>query len=153
MELAPVELRTEAAARAMALACGALSLEQVTEWADAEIAGREDFDAGLIDVSLAKTAAEALSALNGFEPATDKPSVAARVFQFFHQSLVSGGGLHQDIARALFDMAMNGYIPAPEFEGPMSAYWDDLDLAVDGIHGDPEAIKQDLLTFLAGAES
>lgn len=146
-----MDLRTEAAARAIALTCGALSLEQVIDWADTEISGSGDFDAGLIDVSLAKSPAEALSALNGFGPTPDKSVVAARAIQFFHRALVSGEGSHRDIARALYDMAMKEFVPAPEFEGPMWSFWDDLDLAMDGIHGDPEAIKEDMVKFLAKA--
>ena len=148
-----MDLKTEAAARAIALTCGALSLEQVVDWADTEISGTEDFDAGLIDVSLAKTPAEALSALNRFGPAPDKSVVATRAFQFFHRALVSGEGSHRDIALARYDMAMKEFVPAPELEGPMWAFWDDLDLAMDGIHGDPEAIKEELVRFLAKARS
>lgn len=148
-----MDLRTEAAARALALACGALSLEQVIDWADTEISRTEDLDAGLIDVSLAKTSAEALSALNGFGPAPDKSVVAARAFQIFHRALVSGEGSHRDIAWALDDIAMKECVSAPQLEGPMWSFWDVLDLAIDGIHGEPEAIKEDIVKVLAKAQS
>jgi hypothetical protein len=147
----PMALRIEAAARAIALEHGALPLEELIEWADAEILAERDYDPRLIDVSLGKTICEAISALQAFGPAADKPKVAARVFRFFHDSLASGNGDGQTIARALYHMAMDGYVPAPEAEGPMWALWDELDLAVDGIYGDAGEIQEKMLRFLANA--
>ena len=135
----------------MALESNALTLEDVIGWADGKISAEREFDARLIDVSLAASVGEAITALNALEPMFDKPKVAALVFRFFHEALASGKGDHRKIAKALYEMAMGDYVPAPELKGPMWIFWDGLDLAVDGIYGDPDAIKAEILAFLADA--
>lgn len=135
--------------REQSLSNGALPLEELIDWADAKIFAGRDYDPRLIDVSLAKTIWEAISARHAFGPAPDKPKGAARVFRFFHDSLASGKGDDRNIAKALYHMTMDGYVPAPEVEAPMWVSWDELDLAVDGIYGDAAEIQEKMLRFLA----
>ena len=45
-------------------------------------------------------------------------------------------------------MAFAGDIPSEEAEGEMISYWDSLDIANDGIYGDPQEIKKELLSFI-----
>lgn len=144
-------LTVEAAARAKALAFGILPLEALIAWADGRIQAEPDFDPRLIDLSLAKSDAEARAALYAFGPATDKPRIAARLFPLLREALASGGDDGRKVAKALYHMAMDGYVPAPELEGPMWCFWDDLDLAIDGIHGDPEEVRGRLSAYLAEA--
>ena len=146
-----MDLTIEAAARTMALDFGVLPLEDLIAWADGQIQAERDFDPRLIDLSLAKTDAEAKAALREFGPTTDKPQVSARLFSLLHDALASGRDDGRKVAKALYDMAMGDYVPAPEHEGPMWCFWDDLDLAIDGVHGDAEAIRTEMLSYLAKA--
>ncbi len=50
-------------------------------------------------------------------------------------------------------MAMDDYLPGSESDNRMWGFWDDLDLAVDGIYGDPESVKAEILAFLAEAKA
>ncbi len=148
---AAMDLKTEATARAMALKFGVIQLEDLAAWADTIIAEDEDFDPRLIDVSLANSKAQATSALNAFGWETDKARIAGRVCGLMRKSLESTRGDYRRIAKALYDMAMDDYLPGSDSDGSMWEFWDALDLALDGLHGDPAAIKAEMLKFLADA--
>jgi hypothetical protein len=143
-----MDIRIEIAARIYAIKYGAISLKELVEWADHQIQIEEHPHSNFIDVSLAKTLGEALSALNKFEATEDISAVAQIAFRFFYQSLCSGLGNYQLIAHGLYNMAMDGFIPKPEIEGAMWSFWDSLDLAVAGVVGDPEEVKSEILAFL-----
>ena len=52
------------------------------------------------------------------------------------------------ISKALFDMVSIGYVPNSEAGGEMWSFWDDLDLAIDGILGEPDFIKAEMIEFI-----
>lgn len=54
-----------------------------------------------------------------------------------------------EIARVLFDLATADDVPAPEASGSMWSFWDDIDLAKEGIHGVLEEERGRLREFLA----
>lgn len=143
-----MEIEIEAAARILAIKYGAVELGELIEWADLQILKEASPHSNLIDLSLAKTLGEAVSALNKFETPKDCAAVAKLAFRFFHQSLLSGAGNYQTIAKGLYDMALEGFMPKPESEGAMLSFWDSIDLAIDGVFGDPEEEKRGMLKFL-----
>ena len=118
------------------------------KWADLQILKDACPHPNLIDLSLAKTIGEAVSALNKFETPKNCGAVAKLAFRFFHQSLRAGVGNYQIIAKGLYDMALEGFMPKPENEGAMLSFWDSLDLAIDGVFGDPENVRSEILRFL-----
>jgi hypothetical protein len=71
-----MDIRIEIAARIFAIKYGAISLKELIEWADHQIQIEEHPQSNFIDVSLAKTLGEALSALNKFEATEDISAVA-----------------------------------------------------------------------------
>lgn len=143
-----MDVRIETTARELAIQYGALSLDDLIGWADGKIENEATPDTRYFDISLAKSMDDVISALNSFGPSNDKTSVAKLTFRFFYESLNSGKGDFQKIARGIYDMATNGYLPDPEVEGEMWSYWDSLDLAIDGIFGDPDEIRSEILQFL-----
>jgi hypothetical protein len=53
-----------------------------------------------------------------------------------------------EIARELFYLAMNDEVPAPEARAPMYAFWDAIDMAKKGSHGDLAEERGKLDQFL-----
>ena len=143
-----MELTIEAEARALAMRYNSISLDEIIKWADGHIQSEENPNSNFFDLSLAKSSGEAISALNSFGAQNDKAKVAKLTFRFFYNSLQSGNGDFRRISKALFDMVSDGYVPYPDAEGDMWSFWDDLDLAIDGIVGDPEFIKSQMLEFI-----
>lgn len=143
-----MNLQVEATARALALRCGALTVDEIVVWADAVILEEPAVDPRLFDISLAKTNDAVLSLLNAFGPPRERSRVARRAFQLFHRSLVAGRADFSRIAKALYDMAGEDFVPYPGQGSPMWAFWDTYDLATDGIAGDVEEVKADLLAYL-----
>ena len=143
-----MDLPVQVSARELAIKYGALSLQDLVSWADFELLSNENPDPNFYDMSLSQTMGEALTALNKIKKSDDKVRVSKLAFQYFHHHLKSGKGNYQKIAKALFDMAMHDFIPKKEAASAMYSFWDDLDLAIDGIYGEPEQIKQELIDFL-----
>jgi len=143
-----MNLQAETTARALALRCGALTVDEIVAWADAVILEEPAVDPRLFDVSLAKTPAAILSALNAFGPPQETSLVARLAFRFFHISLVAGRADFSRIAKALYDMAGEDFVPYPGQGAPMWAFWDTYDLATDGIAGNVEEVEADMLAYL-----
>jgi hypothetical protein len=143
-----MDIRIQASARELAIKYGALSLEEIVKWADGEILNNEEPNPHFYDLSLSRTMGDALSALNCFGKSENKAEVSKLAFRFFYNHITANEGYHQIIAKALYDMAMEGLIPSPEAEGAMWAFWDELDLAIDRIYGDPDNINNELIEFI-----
>ena len=143
-----MDLRIEASAKEIAVKYGVLSLAEIVNWADNEIMSKEDPDPSFYDLSLARTLGDALAILNAMGKSNNKAEVSKRSFSYFYKFMKLNKGYHQKIAKALYDMAMEGIVPAKEAEGAMWSFWDSLDLAVDGIYGDPNQINQEMIEFI-----
>ena len=146
-----MDLEPEATAMAIALENGAVELDSIVSWVDAIIAKEARTDPNLIDLSLAKTNSEALSALNRLRRSHDKAAVAKYVLRFFHASLICGKADHGKIAKALYFMAMDGYLPHPSAESGMMHFWDALGLAITGTYGSKEQVQKEMLKFIEDA--
>lgn len=143
-----MNLQVETTARALAIRCGALTVAEVVAWADTVILDQAECDPRLFDISLAKTNDAVLSALNAFGPPRERSRVARRAFQLFHTALMAGRADYSRIAKALYDMAGDDYLPHPGQGEPMWVFWDAYDLAFDGIAGEVEEVESDLLAYL-----
>ena len=143
-----MDIEIETTARAFAIKYGAITLGELIEWADSQIQIDVRPYPNIIDLSLAKTMGEALSALNKFDKPKERGATARLTFRLFHQALCSGVGSYHRIAKALYYMAMDGFVPKPEIEGEMMSFWDKLDLASDGVFGMPDQVKKEMLEFL-----
>ena len=84
-----MDIKTEAEARVFALRYGAISLEEIITWADSHIQYDENPNYNFLDLSLAKSTGEPISALNGFGTSNDKANVAKLTFKFFYNPLIS----------------------------------------------------------------
>lgn len=141
-------LQIDASARKLSVDYGAMSLEELVAWADGLILEQEEPLVALIDLSLARKMSQALTALGKIGASADKPQVARLVFQFFHAALSSDRADYRGVVKGLYEMSMEGYVPAPGCEDEMSRYWDDLDLADEGIYGDPGEVRAKVQAFL-----
>ncbi|RJG48209.1 hypothetical protein [Motilimonas pumila] len=142
-------------AKVLALECGALSLEAVVEWADEIILKSEEPDIRLFDVSVAKNKNDAVVALHAFGCSKDPKSVAKEAFNLFVHALENNLTSYENVSQKLYEMSFepNALLPDDNAKGPMMTYWDELDIANDGIYGDPDKIKNEMLSFLKKHES
>jgi hypothetical protein len=132
----------------LALECGAYSKNVAVEWADDLIRASDEPDERLFDVSTSKDVYAAISSLSKFGEYPDRAAVAKKAFQIFSISLENKDVTFESIAEKIYHMAFAGDIPSEEAEGEMISYWDSLDIANDGIYGDPQEIKKELLSFI-----
>ena len=139
-----MDLQVEAAVRSLAIIHKVIDLAEIIEWADQIILAEPSPDPVIIELSLAHDFDTALSLLNSFGIPDDRMLVVQRVFSYFYRDLTLKNGDYLKVAEALYYMAVNGW----EFDSTMYSYWDDLDLASDGICGNAMKIKKDMLKFL-----
>jgi hypothetical protein len=82
------------------------------------------------------------------EPKADiQPEWAARMRDWL-ALLQSAPDRDSEIARELFYLAMNDEVPAPEARASMYAFWDAIDMAREGTHGDLAEERAKLDQFL-----
>ena len=132
----------------LALECGAYSKNVAVEWADELIRNSDEPDELLFDVSTSKDTQSAISALSRFGNFSDREAVAKKTFQIFAKSLENETVSFETIAEKIYQMAFAGDIPSKVAEIKMIGFWDLLDVANDGIYGDPQEIKKELLSFI-----
>ncbi|WP_448246327.1 hypothetical protein [Thalassotalea agariperforans] len=139
----------------LALECGALKLNNVTEWADSLILKSDEPDHRLFDVSVSKNINDAVVALYEFGISTNSKLVAKQAFSLFVKALESNTTSYEKVSQKIYEMAFepNIFIPDEQAEGHMMSFWDSLDIANDGIYGTPAAIKMEMLAFLKQYES
>ena len=139
----------------LALECGALKLKNVTEWADSLILKADEPDFRLFDVSVSKSTNDAVVSLQKFGVSDDSELVAKKAFSLFVAALESNATNYEKVSQKIYEMTFepNMLIPDQNAEGQMMSFWDSLDIANDGIYGDPFEIKRDMLAFLKKYES
>ena len=139
----------------LALECGALKLNNVTEWADSLILEADEPDCRLFDVSVSRNTNEAVVALQEFGVSDDSRLVAKMAFSMFVKALENNTTCYEKVSQKIYEMAFepNVLIPDEKAENQMMSFWDSLDIANDGIYGDPKEIKTEILAFLKQYES
>jgi hypothetical protein len=121
---------------------------EVKAWADRLIDEDDRPDAWLIDVSMAAGESALNEALELAPGEADGRAVFSGVMASLRDLLDLRPDLDSKIAKALFDMYVNQDVPAQQPLGEMAGFWDDIDLAREGIWGDLEAQRRRLREFL-----
>lgn len=142
-------IKTEAAAYEYAQKYGAVRLEQIVVWADEKIAEIDVPETALFDISLAHSLSETISPLNALGGKMTTTPVRGKVFHHFHNSLLGSDPDFEQVSKGLYFMAVYDNFDLAGSNGKeMCGFWEDLDLANSGSHGDPAEIKSALLAFL-----
>jgi hypothetical protein len=121
---------------------------EVKAWADRLIDEMDQPDEWLIDVSMAAGKPELDEALKLAPGEPDAVAVFAGIMASLRDLLARRPDLDSKIAKALFDMYSNEDVLPREPPGEMAGFWDDIDLARDGIWGDLEEQRRRLREFL-----
>ncbi|MBK6922871.1 MAG: hypothetical protein IPH07_36120 [Deltaproteobacteria bacterium] len=121
---------------------------EVKTWADGVIASIENPEVWLIDVSMAASKPELNEALLRAPGEADAREVFCGIIASLTDLLACRPDLDSEIARALFQMYMDGDVPANEKLGEMASFWDDIDLARDGTYGDVDEQRERMRAFL-----
>lgn len=142
------ELKTEAETARQRLVHRLWGLADVESWADQVILRMEKPYEWLIDVSTATTTAEARDALLRASGQPDARRVWAALMGDWLRILDAEPERDTEIAKVLFDLAMDGEFPAREASGAMYSFWDSIDLAKEGRFGALEEERAKLRGFL-----
>ena len=136
----------QAKAYTEALKLGAVSLNDLVQWADTVLAKEVEPPYEFIELSLCKKDSDALIYLESISENASEERSYKILFGILHQELKNGSCTYEDVAKRLYfwsayETDMKGY---REFVG----FWDELGLAVSGQHGDPEQVKSNILAAL-----
>jgi hypothetical protein len=142
------DLKTAAEILRRRLRDGLTTEADVKAWADGLISEADQPEAWLIDVSMATGKPELNEALELAPGEADARAVFSGIMASLRDLLDHRPDLDSRIAKALFDMYVNGDVPLQEPVGEMAGFWDDIDLARDGVWGDLEAQRGRLRDFL-----
>lgn len=134
----------------LALECGALTLQNVTQWADVLILKEDDPDHRLFDVSVSKSTNQALNALTQFGVSNDTKHIAKYAFSLFLTALENNTTSYEKVSFKVYQMAFKPIplLPNEKAEIEMIRFYDDLEIANEGIYGDAQKIKNEMLVFL-----
>lgn len=146
--MADDELKTAAETARQRLTHRLWLLGDAQSWADQIILGMEKPHDWLIDVSTATTIAEARDALLKADGQPDVNRVWSALMSDWLRILLAAPERDSEIAKILFDLAMEGEVPAREASGAMYSFWDAIDLAKDGTFGTLEEERDKLRDFL-----
>jgi hypothetical protein len=142
------ELKTAAETARQRLTHRLWLLRDAQSWADEVILSMDKPHQWLIEVSTATTTAEARDALLKADGKPDANRVWSALMGDWLRILVADPERDSEIAKALFDLAMAGEVPAREASGPMYSFWDAIDLAKEGTFGTVEEERAKLRDFL-----
>ena len=136
----------QAKAYTEALKLGAVSLNDLVEWADTVIANEVEPTYEFIKLSLCKKDSDALAHLELISENANEERSFKILFGVLYQELKNGGCAYEDVAKRLYfwsayETELNGY-------GEFVGFWDELGLAESGQHGDAEQVKSDILAAL-----
>ena len=136
----------QAKAYTEALKLGAVQLESLVQWADAVIAKENEPSYEFIELALCKKDSDALTCLESIATNANEESSYKILFGILHQELKNGNCTYANVAKRLYfwsayETELKGY---SDFIG----FWDELDLAESGQHGDPVQVKKDILATL-----
>jgi len=135
----------------IALKWGAIQLPTIVAWANRIIEQQEKPDVDIIEVALSNDTNQALTHLNSLSSQVNESQtqdLVKRVYHYFYQSLVEKRMLYSTVAKAMFYLATDDLLPANENANQAFSFWDSLDLAESGHHGNPDEVKEEILEFL-----
>ena len=126
---------------------GFASVQDVRAWADGHIARLEHPPAWLLDACMASDPWGVDKALKEAGEKAD-PDVLFRMrMRGYREILERDSNADSRIARALYLLGLSGDGPESE-SGELVSFWGAIDLAKDGIYGDPHEERQRLREFL-----
>ena len=144
-------LRTEAESLRLALILGLIDAHAVVGWADSVIMSDRSSEAPVVlDLSLAaqKPVAELVSLLGQVSGDVDKAAVGRELAGQLRECLRSQRLDIVALARAMYRLLHEGYAPDKEFETMAYVIDDGVDLALEGVYGTLEDVRQEMATFL-----
>ena len=132
------------------LPLGLFEVSDVVKWCDFIVMAEPSPDIGIIEASIAgsKGAYAVASALSEVQGEFDKVLVIRHILGAMYEVLRVNRTKAPLVARLLYRMASDNDFPDDDTETEMWRFWDEVDLAVEGIHGDVEEVTDDLLRFL-----
>jgi len=143
-------LREEAEELAMALEHGFANVDEVIDWADANICAMDTPPFELIEVSTAgrKPSSEIAHLLRAIPGSCDIPRASRKVLRRMAAALDDSRASPDAIAVALYQMYLHERVPEPAAEGEMVRLDDAFALARQGVYSRDDVVR-DLRSFLS----
>ena len=129
-----------------ALKLGAVALEDIIQWADTVIVKENEPSIEVIELALCKKESDALKYLSSMASSADEEMSYRILFGLLYDALLHERSRYIDVAKRLY--FWSAYEKNIEGYGELIRYWDAIQLAESGAHGDPAIIKKELLDFL-----
>jgi len=147
------EIKTTAEYYRRGLLLGLDLMAETMAWLDQGLLTEDVPEIALIEASLCGShgpiaVADWLGQLPG---EFDQPTVARRLLRGMLTLIDRYPARILEVTRWIYQMALDDEWPGLEGENGMWSFWDYYDMAVDGIHGDPEVIRKDIRAFLLRA--
>ena len=142
-----MNINNQARAYIEALGLNAISTEEVISWADSIILLEISPDIALIELSFSKNMNEIISNLNILSKGADDGIFIHILFGHFYDALKKKVADYSSIDKWLYFWAAYETTDN-KLELEMIRYWDDIDLADDGILDDPQQVRKEMLEFL-----
>ncbi len=142
------ETKLEAGALATALSWEYAELDEAVGWADRLIEVSTIPDDRIIRLALVKSKSEGISILHEILGPFDKWTVLRKFFGRFASKEKLTPEEASDLAKNIFKQLKQTEIttlPAPKEFQNFWGLWDDIDLAIDGISGDPIEVSAMIL--------
>ena len=132
------------------LLLGLFKKSEVIAWCDTIIMAEAAPDLAIIQASMAgskgvNAVAQALAEVPGDY---DRQVVIAQLLAVMRELLRQDRTQAPNVARWLYEMAMDDNVPDATARADMVYFWDTIDLALNGVLGDVEALTGELLQFL-----
>jgi len=141
--------KTKAAEMAIAISWEYAELSDVIEWADEQISQSDAPDDRMIDLSLASSKGEAAGILRSISKGTDEWLNLSYFLNRFYLTKNLDSTEASKLAKQLYTLTVNS--DAPEQFICFVSHWDAIDLAVDGMIGDPDECIQIFLSDIRKA--
>ncbi|PHS03791.1 MAG: hypothetical protein COA78_17325 [Blastopirellula sp.] len=136
-----------AKAYAEALPLNAISIEEIVAWADSIILEEDEPCIEIIELAFCSKGSDAITYLNLLSVGADEEASIRFLFSLCYKALKDGLTDYSAVAKRLFFWSM--YETELDGFNELGSFWDDLDLANEGIVGEPEVVKKEILDFLS----
>ncbi|MGY0216332.1 hypothetical protein ACWJJH_02965 [Endozoicomonadaceae bacterium StTr2] len=141
-----MEYKDKAKAYMIAVEIGAITLDEIIDWADGIITFENEPSYEIIELACCKNKNDAVICLNEISKSCDLEKAFKFLFSIFLKSISSEICTHSIIAQKLFFM-INEYVELEEYS-EMHCFWDGIDLAQRQVYGDLNEEKDKLISFL-----
>lgn len=135
--------KVKAGELSLALSWGQADLSEAVDWADEQITLADEPDNRLFDVSLSKSASDAVSHLNYLSEDMDFWLTVSHFLNRFYSLKMMSPSEASKLAESLYYLAFRD--DAPAYFEVFTSHWDAIDLAIDGYYGDPTECVRDFL--------